>query len=387
MGRRRPLARRHGTAATPWRAGCGPRATAGAAAGGVVRKVVHVDMDAFYAAIEQRDDPGLRGRPVAVGHESPRGVVLTASYEARAFGVRSAMPSFRARQLCPGLLFVPPRFDAYKEASRRIRDVFLRHTPLVEPLSLDEAYLDVTEPLTGPAHAVEVARRVKAEVREATGLTASAGVSFNKFLAKLASDLRKPDGLAVIRPERALAFIAALPVERFHGVGPATARKMRGLGIATGADLQARTEAALVAAFGSVGRHYHRIAHALDDRPVEPSRERRSLSVETTFDDDLRARPQVEAALAPLADELAERLARSGFVGRTLTVKLRYADFRIATRRATRAAAFRDAAEILEAGASLLAREELRGPVRLLGVGVSNEHHHHAADPRQIALW
>ena len=297
------------------------------------RKVVHVDMDAFYAAVEQRDDPGLRGRPVAVGSETARGVVLTASYEARAFGVRSAMPSLTARGLCPGLVFVPPRFDAYREASRQIRQVFLRHTPLVEPLSLDEAYLDVTEPLTGPAPAVEVARRIKAEVREATGgLTASAGVSFNKFLAKLASDLRKPDGLAVIRPERALAFIAALPVERFHGVGPATARRLRAAGIATGADLQARGESELAAAFGRLGRHFHRLAQALDDRPVEPDRARRSLSVETTYATDLSGADAVGEALAPLAEDLAERLARSRFLGRTLTLKLRYADFRTLTR-------------------------------------------------------
>ncbi|HEX8374460.1 MAG TPA: DNA polymerase IV [Geminicoccaceae bacterium] len=349
------------------------------------RKVVHVDMDAFYAAVEQRDDPGLRGRPVAVGSETARGVVLTASYEARAFGVRSAMPSMTARGLCPGLVFVPPRFDAYREASRQIRQVFLRHTPLVEPLSLDEAYLDVTEPLTGPAPAVEVARRIKAEVREATGgLTASAGVSFNKFLAKLASDLRKPDGLAVIRPERALAFIAALPVERFHGVGPATARRLRAAGIATGADLQARGESELLAAFGRLGRHFHRLAQALDDRPVEPDRARRSLSVETTYATDLSGADAVAEALAPLAEDLAERLARSRFLGRTLTLKLRYADFRLRTRRLTRDAPLRDAAEMLELGRALLAREPLGGPVRLLGLGVACEHGD--ADGRQMPL-
>jgi DNA polymerase-4 len=349
-----------------------------------MRRIIHVDMDAFYAAIEQRDDPALRGRPVAVGVESARGVVLTASYEARVFGVRSAMPSRRARQLCRDLVFVRPRFDAYKEASRQIRAVFLRWTELVEPLSLDEAYLDVTEACTGATTAADIARRIKGEIRAVTGLSASAGVSFNKFLAKLASDARKPDGLTVIRPERARAFLAGLPVERFHGVGPATARRLRELGILTGADLQARDEASLAAAFGRLGRHFHRLALAEDDRPVEASRARRSLSVETTFDTDLAGPAEIATALAPLAEELAVRVARSGFQGRTLTVKLRYADFRLVTRRTTRGARFRETAEILEVATTLLAREALRGPVRLLGVGVSSEQA--AADPRQLAL-
>ncbi len=349
-----------------------------------MRKIIHIDMDAFYASVEQRDDPALRGRAIAVGSAGPRGVVLTASYEARVFGVRSAMPSFKARQLCPHLLFVRPRFDAYKEASRRIRALVCRHTELVEPLSLDEAYLDVTEPLSGPAPAVEIARRLKEAIRAETGLTASAGVSFTKFLAKVASDFRKPDGLTVIRPEQAMAFIAGLPIERFHGVGPATAKRMRALGIASGADLQARTEAALAAAFGRMGRHYYRIAQALDDRPVEASRARRSLSVETTYDTDLTSPAEVRGALVPLAEELAVRLVRNGFLGRTLTLKLRYADFRLVTRRATRAVVIREAAEILEMGGTLLAKEPLTDPVRLLGVGVSNEHV--SADPRQLAL-
>jgi DNA polymerase-4 len=294
------------------------------------------------------------------------------------------MPSRRARQLCRDLVFARPRFDAYKEASRQIRAVFLRHTELVEPLSLDEAYLDVTEACAGATTAVDIARRIKDEIRAATGLSASAGVSFNKFLAKLASDARKPDGLTVIRPERAQAFLAGLPVERFHGVGPATARRLRELGILTGADLQVRDEASLVAAFGRLGRHFHRLALADDDRPVEASRARRSLSVETTFDTDLAGPAELAAALAPLAEELALRLARSGFQGRTLTVKLRYADFRLVTRQATRGARFRETGEIVEVATTLLAREALRGPVRLLGVGVSSEQA--TADPRQLAL-
>lgn len=349
-----------------------------------MRKIAHIDMDAFYAAVEQRDDPSLRGRPLAVGSPAERGVVLTASYEARAFGVRSAMPSALARRLCPELRFTPPRFDAYRRESQRIRAVMGRFTALIEPVSLDEAYLDLTEPLTGPAPAVEVARAIKAAILAETGLTASAGVSFNKFLAKIASDLEKPDGLTVIRPERALAFLAGLPIERFHGVGPATARRMRELGILTGADLQARSEAELAAAFGRLGRHYWRIAQGLDDRPVEPDRPRRSLSVETTFDRDLGAEGELMAALEALALQLAERLARAGFSGRTLTLKLRYADFKVASRRATRARPFAGGPEILAAAQELLAQRPRPGdPLRLLGIGVSCGGE---GDPRQLPL-
>lgn len=350
-----------------------------------MRKIIHVDMDAFYAAIEQRDAPELRGRPVAVGSPEGRGVVLTASYEARPFGVRSAMPSRRALELCPALIFVPPRFTAYRQESRRIRAILTQHTDLVEPVSLDEAYLDVTAPRGGPMPAVNVARAIKAAIRATTGLTASAGVSFNKFLAKIASDLDKPDGLTVIRPERALAFLAALPIERFHGVGPSTARRMRALGIVTGADLQARDERALVAAFGRVGQHYWRMAQARDERPVEPNRPRLSVSVETTFARDLHAPAQLDAALRPLAAELAGRLARASFIGRTLNVKIRYPDFQIVSRRTTRATPFREADDILRSAAALLAQRPRHGDgIRLLGIGVSSEGTDE--DPRQLAL-
>jgi DNA polymerase-4 len=350
-----------------------------------MRKIIHIDMDAFYAAVEQRDDPGLRGRPLAVGSAAERGVVLTASYEARVFGVRSAMPSALALRACPDLVFVRPRFDAYKRESQRIRGILARFTELVEPVSLDEAYIDVTEPLPGPLPAVAVARAIKAAIRAETGLTASAGVSFNKFLAKTASDLEKPDGLTVIRPERAHAFLAGLPIERFHGVGPATARRMRGLGIGNGADLQARSEQELATMFGRLGRHYWRIAHGLDDRPVEPDRPRRSLSVETTFDRDLRRPDELAAALPPLAAQLAERLARAGFVGRTLTLKLRYADFKVASRQATRASPLLGRDEILGMGLELLAQRPRPGdPVRLLGLGVSSTSGED--DRRQLAL-
>jgi DNA polymerase-4 len=350
-----------------------------------MRKIIHVDMDAFYAAIEQRDDPTLRGQPIAVGSGGVRGVVLTASYEARPFGVRSAMPSSRAKRLCPELRFVRPRFDAYKRASQQIRAILARHTDLIEPLSLDEAYLDVTEACAGDRSAVEIARAIKAAIQAELGLTASAGVSFNKFLAKTASDLEKPDGLTVIRPAQALAFLAALPIERFHGVGPATARRMRAQGIATGADLQARSEHELTLAFGRVGRHYWDIAQARDERAVETDRARRSLSVETTFHHDLRGRMALEAALAPLAEELAARLARSGFAGRTLTLKLRYGDFQLVSRRATQAMAVLDTQQILRTANELLGqRPRPDEPIRLLGLGVSNATGDD--DPRQLSL-
>ena len=247
-----------------------------------MRKILHVDMDAFYASVEQRDDPALRGLPVAVGAASGRGVVCAASYEARRFGVRSAMPMAQARQLCPGLVVVPPRFEAYREVSQAVHAVFRRYTDLVEPLSLDEAYLDVTEPLVGPPSGIRTAEAIRAEILATTGLTASAGVSFCTFLAKVASDLDKPDGLSVILPHEARAFLAALPVERFHGVGPATARRLHALGIATGADLQARTEADLRAALGKTGAWLARVARGLDDRPVRPHRVRKSVGVERT---------------------------------------------------------------------------------------------------------
>ena len=349
-----------------------------------MRKIIHVDMDAFYAAIEQRDEPALRGLPLAVGSASGRGVVMTASYEARRFGVRSAMPSSRALRLCPQLVFVRPRFEVYKRDSRHIRAVFARFTDLVEPASLDEAYLDVTAPIPGPMAAVEVARAIKAAIKAETGLTASAGVSFNKFLAKTASGLEKPDGLTVIRPEQALGFLAGLPIERFHGVGPATARRMRELGIACGADLQTRGEAALVAAFGRSGAHYWRIATARDERPVEPHRPRRSLSVETTFGRDLRGEEALLEELGPLAGELAERAARAGFAGRTLSLKIRYADFSLVSRQASRPEPF-TAAAILPVARTLLAqRPRASEAIRLLGVGLSAPER--PIEPRQMGL-
>lgn len=335
-----------------------------------MRKIIHVDMDAFYAAVEERDDPTLVGKPIAVGGGAARGVVMTANYVARTFGVRSAMPGTQAARLCPALVFVRPRFAAYKAVSRDIRAIFGRYTELVEPLSLDEAYLDVTEPNSGPAPAVEIARAIKAAIRAETGLTASAGVATNKFLAKLASDMDKPDGLCVIRPASALRVLAGLPIARFHGVGPATARRLTAAGITSGADLQALTEADAVQRLGRQGRHYWRLAHGIDERPVQPFRDRKSLSVETTFATDLSGLASLDEAIHGLAEELARRLEQAAFLAPTVTLKIKYRDFRLTTRQTTLAAPA-DRAEVLaEAGRFLLRRGPIRAPVRLLGLGV-----------------
>ena len=337
-----------------------------------VRKIIHVDMDAFYASVEQRDRPELRGRPVAVGGGGARGVVMAASYEARAFGVRSAMPGFQARRLCPELIFVPTRFDAYKAASRQIRAIFESYTELVEPLSLDEAYLDVTMPRRGGPVATEIARAIKREIHEATGLTASAGVSFNKFLAKIASALEKPDGLTVIRPAQADAFIAGLPIERFHGVGPATARKMKSLGIHDGADLRARSEDELARRFGKAGRHYFRIARGVDEREVLSDRPLKSIGAERTFDRDLADPDAMLDRLEPIAEDVAERMARAGHFGRTVTLKIKHHDFSVTTRQRTLPDPVDSTDDLLALARWLLHHPEPpRHPVRLLGLSVS----------------
>jgi DNA polymerase-4 len=289
-------------------------------------------MDAFFASVEQRDDPALRGRPVAVGHAAARGVVAAASYEARAFGVRSAMPSVSALRRCPELVFVPPRFEVYRAASAQIRTIFADYTDLIEPLSLDEAYLDVSEDRRGLGSARAIAEAIRARIQEATGLTASAGVSYNKFIAKLASDQNKPDGLCVIPPTKGAAFVAGLPVKRFHGVGPVTAAKMARLGILTGADLRAQSLESLRAAFGSSAEYLYGAARGEDHRPVRPDRPLKSVGAERTFDRDLIAGDELYAALDRVADAAWERIARHAARGRTVTLKLRYADFRTLTR-------------------------------------------------------
>ena len=352
-----------------------------------VRKILHVDMDAFYASVEQRDDPALRGRPVAVGGAGGRGVVAAASYEARAFGVRSAMPSRTALRLCPELVFVPPRFEVYRAISREVRGVFAEYTPLIEPLSLDEAYLDVTDNLKGIPTAARIATEIRTEILERTGLTASAGVSYNKFLAKLASGQRKPNGQFVITPEMGPAFVEGLEVSNFHGVGPATAAKMARLGIRTGKDLRERPLAFLRQHFGKAAAHFHAIARGEDDRPVLPDRPRKSAGSETTYARDLGDPREVEAGVEALADEVWAWCERTGTFGRTVTVKLRYADFRTLTRSRTGAEPVASRAALAGAAVELVRGVfPLEKRVRLLGVAVSGFEAGGREDGSQIAF-
>jgi DNA polymerase IV len=351
------------------------------------RRIIHVDMDAFYASVEQRDDPALRGVPVAVGHAGPRGVVAAASYEARRFGVHSAMPSVTARRKCPDLVFKPARFDVYKTVSQQIHAIFARYTPLIQPLSLDEAYLDVTVPLLDRGSATAIAREIKAAIREETGLTASAGVSYNKFLAKLASDHRKPDGLFVITPQMGPDFVAELPVAKFHGVGRVTAAKMNGLGIRTGLDLRAQTREFLKAQFGKAGDFFYHLARAEDDRPVSADRVRKSLGVETTFEHDLLTWEEVAPALGPVFAKLWAAYSRHGRTARTVTVKVKFANFRLITRRHSCDEAITSPAVIEQLAFDLL--QPLFPPrrgVRLLGVTLSNFDAATATENRQAAL-
>jgi DNA polymerase IV len=337
------------------------------------RKIIHIDMDAFYASVEQRDDPELRGKPVAVGGPRERGVVAAASYEARRFGVRSAMPSVTANRLCPELIFVRPRFDVYRAVSHQVRAILTEYTSLVEPLSLDEAYLDVTEDLKAMSSATGIAEEIRARIRAETGLTASAGVSYNKFLAKMASDERKPDGLFVITPRMGPAYVEALPVGKFHGIGPATCEKMERLGIRHGRDLRAQTLPFLQQHFGKAGPYYYALARGIDDRPVCADRVRKSVGAETTFGTDLCTLAEARAALEPLIGKVWSYCEESAILGRTVTLKAKYADFRQVTRSRTVDAPVASRAAI-EAIVS-----ELLGPlfpvdkgIRLLGVTLSS---------------
>jgi DNA polymerase-4 len=338
-----------------------------------VRKIIHVDMDAFFASVEQRDNPELRGKPIAVGGMH-RGVVAAASYESRKFGVRSAMPSATAKRLCPQLIFVKPRFDAYREVSHQIRAIFAEYTPHVEPLSLDEAYLDVTEDLKGIGVATRIAEEIRARIRAETGLTASAGVSYNKFIAKLASDQNKPDGLCVIPPARGAAFVATLPVKRFHGIGPKTAEKMARLGIETGADLRAMSLDFLQHNFGSSGEYYYNLARGICHRQVRANRERKSIGAEDTFFEDLREEEALVAELDRIATTVWTRIGdKGGIAGRTVTLKVKYQDFQIVTRCRSLDRAVSGRAEFLEIGIALL-KTLLPAPkgIRLLGLTLSN---------------
>jgi DNA polymerase IV len=351
------------------------------------RKIIHVDMDAFYASVEQRDNPELRGRPVAVGHGAKRGVVAAASYEARAFGVRSAMPSTTAMRQCAELVFVPPRFEVYRAVSQQIRAIFATYTALIEPLSLDEAYLDVTENRRGLPTAWATAKDIRARILQDTGLTASAGVSYNKFLAKLASGQRKPNGQFVITPEMGADFITSLPVAKFHGVGPVTAAKMQRLGIQTGADLRAKSLAFLQQHFGKSAAWYLGIANGEDDRPVVADRPRKSSGSETTFERDLIASDEIEAGVEAMADEVWRWCDKANAFGRTVTVKVKFADFQQVTR--SRSFSTLIARHDLLRQASVeLVRTLLPAAkgVRLLGVTVSN-FDSAAAQPDELPLF
>ncbi|WP_157216622.1 DNA polymerase IV [Flavisphingomonas formosensis] len=352
-----------------------------------LRKIIHIDMDAFYASVEQRDDPALRGRPLAVGYGQARGVVAAASYEARAFGVRSAMPSTTALRRCPDLVFVPPRFDVYRAVSGEIHRIFADYTPLIEPLSLDEAYLDVTEDVRGLGSARAIAVEIRARIRADTGLTASAGVSYNKFIAKLASDQNKPDGLCVIPPSRGPDFVAALPVRRFHGVGPVTAARMEKLGIVTGADLRDRSLAFLQEHFGSHAAYLHGAARGEDDRPVRPDRPLKSVGAERTFDTDLIEPEALFAALDRVAEAAWTRIQRYDARGRTATLKVRFSDFRTITRARSTAGGYADYAAFLGAGRDLLkALFPLTHGIRLLGLTLSGIADEREADMLQPTL-
>ncbi len=338
-----------------------------------VRKIIHVDMDAFYASVEQRDNPELRGKPVAVGGAQARGVVAAASYEARAYGVRSAMPSLTAKRKCPDLIFVPPRFDTYRSISLQIRQIFAEYTPLIEPLSLDEAYLDVTENLKGIASATIIAADIRARIRTETGLTASAGVSYNKFLAKLASDYRKPDGLFVITPEMGPNFVQTLPVRKFHGVGPATAAKMHRLGIDTGLDLRGQSLAFLQQHFGKAGAYYYWAARGIDERPVRANRIRKSVGAENTFTTDLTTYEAALEEICKIIDKVWRYCDSSGVRGRTVTLKVKFSNFRQITRSRTDQSPIATRVELQQLCGELLAPifPVTRG-IRLLGVSLSS---------------
>jgi DNA polymerase-4 len=364
-----------------------PRPGESAPAAAVQRKIIHIDMDAFYASVEQRDNPELRGKPVAVGGARERGVVAAASYEARSFGVRSAMPSVTAKRTCPDLIFVKPRFEVYKSVSLQIRSIFAEYTPLIEPLSLDEAYLDVTDNLQGIASATEIAKAIRAKIRAETALTASAGVSYNKFLAKLASDHRKPDGLFVITPKMGAAFVEDLPVGRFHGIGPATTRKMNGYGIHTGADLRAQSLDFLCRHFGKSGPYYYWVSRGIDERQVRADRPRKSIGAENTFMTDLTEFGEARAALAPIIEKVWRHCEATGTRARTVTLKVKYADFEQITRRRTTDAPVATRAELERFCDALLEPIfPVRRGIRLLGVALSSIDRGAPEEERQLTL-
>ncbi|GMQ29623.1 DNA polymerase IV [Algoriphagus confluentis] len=336
-----------------------------------VRKIIHVDMDAFYASVEQLDHPEWRGKPLVVGGNEARGVVAAASYEARKYGIHSAMSSALAAKKCPHLIFAPHRFDRYREISHQIREIFFEFTDLVEPLSLDEAFLDVTENKKGLKSAILIARQIREKIKEKTGLNASAGVSYNKFLAKTASDLNKPNGQAVILPEEAADFLEKLPIGKFFGIGKVTAEKMQKLGIHTGKDLKEYSLQFLTKKFGKSGLHYFNIVRGIHLSEVQPHRVRKSLSAENTFEKDLITLAEMEENLRPIFEEVIRRIEKSGIKGRTVTLKLKYSDFTLQTRSKT-LEQYPEKEMIWQIGLELLRQEDIPKPVRLLGLGISN---------------
>ncbi|MFB9841715.1 DNA polymerase IV [Mucilaginibacter ginsenosidivorans] len=359
------------------------------------RKIIHIDMDAFYASVEQRDNPEYRGKPIAVGGspEGRGGVVATASYEARKFGVRSAMSSKKALQLCPYIIFVKPRFAAYKEVSQKIREIFRRHTDLIEPLSLDEAYLDVTEDKQGVGSAIDIAKQIKQAIKDELQLTASAGVSINKFVAKIASDINKPDGMTFIGPSSVESFMEKLPVEKFFGVGKVTADKMKGMGLHTGADLKKLSEDEMVKHFGKAGRFYYQITRGIDGREVQPNRETKSIGAEDTFPYDLTEIDEMYNEIDKISQTVASRLKLYNLKGRTVTLKIKYNDFRQITRNQSFAEPIGDLTTIGETAKKLLLNtqpEDAR--IRLLGVTLSNfgelqTRERNISDPGQLSLF
>jgi len=340
------------------------------------RKIIHIDMDAFFASVEQRDNPALKGKPVVVGGERERGVIAAASYEARKYGVRSAMSSVLAKRKCPILIFVRPNFEKYKTVSHQIREIFFEYTDLVEPLSLDEAFLDVTHAKKGKPSATLIAREIKQRIKEVTRLTASAGVSYCKFLAKVASDVNKPDGIFVITPDEAEAFLEQLEVKKFFGIGRVTAEKLNKQGIYTGADLKKMSQPELIRQFGKSGAYYYNIVRGIDDRPVVPSRERKSLGAENTFSTDYTEPDDLKEQLQKIEDEVWRRLQRSRAFGRTLTLKIKFADFEQITRSRTRIELYQTKETIHEVAEELLMNEApfVKG-IRLLGLTISNFPH------------
>ncbi|MBE9044936.1 DNA polymerase IV [Pleurocapsales cyanobacterium LEGE 10410] len=353
------------------------------------RKIIHIDMDAFYASVEQRDNPAYRGKPLAVG-ASPRqrGVVAAASYEARKFGIHSAMPSKSAIALCPNLIFVRPRFEVYRAVSTQIHDVFRRYTDIVEPIALDEAYLDVTENKQGLPYASTVARQIRHEIFTETNLTASAGVSVNKFLAKIASGMNKPNGMTVILPKDAETFVESLPIEKFHGIGKVTAAKMRRLGIQTGADLRERSREFLVDSFGKAGHYYYNIARAKDNREVVANRIRKSIGAENSFAEDLNDKATIIIKLEQIAQTLKKRVDRHQASGRTLTLKVKFSDYQQITRSRTFEKCINSLDTIITEAVTLLEIVELEDKgVRLLGISLSNLDNEKKAKIVQLSLF